>query len=102
MKIGPTESKPAVQPAPLDRAASGAGQGSAAVTGSKPGAESTRVDISAASSALRSSAAEPTFDTEKVERIRQQISEGTFKPKPEAIADKLIGNAQELLQRKPA
>jgi negative regulator of flagellin synthesis FlgM len=37
------------------------------------------------------------FDAAKVDRIRQSISDGTYKINAEAIADKLIANAQEVL-----
>ena len=37
------------------------------------------------------------FDAEKVSRIAQAIRDGKFKVNAEAIADKLIGNAKELL-----
>jgi negative regulator of flagellin synthesis FlgM len=37
------------------------------------------------------------FDAAKVERISQEISDGSYKVNPEAIADKLLANAQELL-----
>jgi negative regulator of flagellin synthesis FlgM len=40
------------------------------------------------------------FDGAKVERISKAIRAGTFKVNPEAIADKLIANAAELLSRK--
>ena len=39
------------------------------------------------------------FDAEKVSRISDAISKGEFKINPEAIADKLISNAQELLTK---
>ena len=37
------------------------------------------------------------FDADKVDRVRQAISSGTYKINAEAIADKLIANAQDLL-----
>ena len=43
------------------------------------------------------SEANADFDAEKVERIAQAIRDGKFKVNAEAIADKLIANAQELL-----
>lgn len=39
------------------------------------------------------------FDTEKVNSVRQAIAQGTYKVNPEAIADKLLSNAQEMLKR---
>ena len=38
-------------------------------------------------------------DADKVARISAQIADGSFKINPEAIADKLIANAQELLAK---
>ena len=42
-------------------------------------------------------AADGTFDAQKVQRLAQAIKDGKFEVNPEAIADKLIANAQELL-----
>jgi len=65
----------------------------------KPGAEaSVQVELSATAAGLLGGT-ESDMDMAKVERISQQISEGTFKVNHEAIADKLIANAQELLGR---
>lgn len=38
-----------------------------------------------------------TFDTAKVQRIAQAISEGKFSVNADAVADKLLSNAQEVL-----
>jgi len=68
-------------------------QGSAAVAGS------AQIDLSSTASALiannRGAAAE--FDSAKVGRISQSIADGSFHVNAEAIADKLIANAQEVL-----
>ncbi len=37
------------------------------------------------------------FDSKKVAEIRAAIKEGSYKVNPEAIADKLLSNAQEML-----
>ncbi len=55
------------------------------------------VELSATATHLRTSAAPAEFDAEKVARIAQSIAEGRFTVNAEAIADKLIANAQELL-----
>lgn len=39
-------------------------------------------------------------DMEKVESVRTAIQQGTYVVNPEAIADKLLSNAQEMLERK--
>jgi negative regulator of flagellin synthesis FlgM len=44
---------------------------------------------------------EGSFDAAKVERITQAIRDGTFSVNAGAIADQLIANAQELLDRTP-
>ncbi|MEO3691175.1 flagellar biosynthesis anti-sigma factor FlgM [Roseateles paludis] len=59
---------------------------------------SAQVEISSAAAQLVKSH-ESSFDAAKVQRISQQIAEGTFKPDANGIADKLISNAQELLAR---
>ena len=94
MKIGPFEPKPPVAPASTERKSAGAPM--------PPTAEaSTQVDLSPAASLLSGTAADASFDAKKVERITQAIRDGKFTVNAEAIADKLILNAQELLGRKP-
>lgn len=94
MKIGPLDSKPPVAPAAPER------KGSASVT--PPAADvSARVELSQAAATLSTPAGEASFDGAKVERIAQAIRDGKFTVNPEAIADKLIVNAEELLGRKP-
>lgn len=44
--------------------------------------------------------ADASFDAEKVSRVKQAIEDGSYKINHEAIADKLIANAQEVLARK--
>ena len=63
----------------------------------KAGGASATVTLSSAASALFEGSTEGSFDTEKVDRIRQSIANGTYQINPDAIADKLISNAQELL-----
>lgn len=97
MKIGPLDTKPAVAPVTTERkspTAEGAAAGGS-------GEASAKVALSPEASLLSRLAADPTFDAEKVERIAQAIRDGTFKINAEAIADKLIVNAEELLGRKP-
>jgi negative regulator of flagellin synthesis FlgM len=96
MKIGPLESKPTTAPATTERSTA---------SGSKAGSTteaSAKVDLSTAATALSTGQADPAFDTKKVERIAQAIRDGQFQVNAEAIADKLIVNAAELLGRKPS
>lgn len=62
-------------------------------------AASATLALSSTASTLMSSAANPEFDAAKVERIARSIADGSFTVNPEAIADKLIANAQELLTK---
>ncbi len=39
------------------------------------------------------------FDSGKVATVKASIQDGTFEVNPEAIADKLLSNAQEMLDR---
>ncbi len=89
MKIGPIESKSATVPATPERKTTG--------VPNAPAEASAQVQLSPAAAGL--AGADPTFDSEKVERIAQAIRNGEFKINAEAIADKLIINAQELLGR---
>jgi len=91
MKIGHLESK-AVTPAVSERKS---GTATAATTaGVEP---SAKVELSTTVTQLASGGNEGVFDAEKVQRISDAIREGKFQVNPEAIADKLIANAQELL-----
>jgi negative regulator of flagellin synthesis FlgM len=92
MKIGPIETKPVTTPAAPERKAVGAAGG--------PAEASAQVQLSPAAKGL--DAADATFDAEKVERIAQAIRDGKFQVDAEAIADKLIVNAEELLRRRSA
>ena len=58
---------------------------------------SSTVALSSTASTLLSSGASADFDADKVAQISGAIANGTYKVNPEAIADKLISNAQELL-----
>ncbi|MGZ5133217.1 MAG: flagellar biosynthesis anti-sigma factor FlgM [Caldimonas sp.] len=101
MKIGNPADKPVAVQAPGSQAAAAeagkAGQAHAAQAGT-PGADpSATVALSSTASTLLSGGASGEFDAEKVARMSEAIAAGTFKVNPEAIADKLISNAQELL-----
>lgn len=92
MKIGPIDHHANAIPAAAERRSSPAVGATAAV---EPDA---RVELSS-KQALAGSAARSDFDQAKVDRIAQAIRDGQFKVDAEAIADKLLANARELLQR---
>lgn len=100
MKIGSLDTKPVVNTTPAERPATGGPQATGA--SSSAAEPSAQVQISSTASMLAGLEADPTFDSAKVERIAQAIREGKFEVNPEAIADKLIVNAAELLGRKPS
>lgn len=90
---------------PLDKAVGGVSprtEGASTSKTSSPAGgvnESAKVTLSTVASGLMS-AADGTFDANKVSSIKQSIDDGTYKINPEVIADKLISNAKELLQGK--
>ena len=92
MKIGPLDNSKQVTPAVTERKAAG---------GAKPagGASepSAKVQLSDTLTQLAAGGNDGVFDTAKVERISNAIRDGKFTVNAEAIADKLISNAQELL-----
>lgn len=99
MKIGHPATPPVVSTTAPDRAApADAGKPAVSVGGTE---SSAQVALSSTASSLRAGAAGPNadFDLEKVARISAAIENGSFKVNHEAIADKLIANAQELLTK---
>ncbi len=96
MKIGPLDNNKPVAPAaaPERKPASTPTAGSTEA--------SAKVQLSPAAAVLAKLSADPAFDTAKVDRIAQAIRDGKFEVNAEAIADKLIENATELLSRKPS
>jgi negative regulator of flagellin synthesis FlgM len=92
MKIGPIENKANLATPATDRKAPA--NGSAAAP--EP---SAKVELSAAASVLTQVGSDGSFDAQKVERLSRAIREGTFRIDADAIADKLIANARELLNR---
>lgn len=94
MKIGPGSD--AASLAPLGTGTADAAKSPRTVAG--PGTEaSAKVALSETVQTLRSETGSASFDADKVARISQAIADGTFKINAEAIADKLIANAQEVL-----
>jgi negative regulator of flagellin synthesis FlgM len=102
MKIGSPAEKP---PAPAAAApAAQTAPRTAAETAAPPAAEaSAQVALSSTAAKLLSGApgAASEFDAEKVERISRAIDKGEFTINAEAIADKLIANAAEVLNNTP-
>ena len=100
MKIGqPTagvQEQAAATPAASARTAHD--QPAAARAGAAPDS-SAQVELSSTAASLITAArgAAADIDTAKVERIAQAIADGSYKVNAEAIADKLIANAQEVL-----
>lgn len=95
MKIGHLENLPPVAQAAIERNMERKAAASAA-----KGEASAQVDLSATAATLSGQdGLAGSFDAAKVDRIAQAIRDGKFEINPEAIADKLIANAQELLGR---
>jgi negative regulator of flagellin synthesis FlgM len=101
MKIGHSADKPLPSPAVGTPAASAetAKAAPAHAGGAADVDASATVALSSTASTLLSTATTGEFDADKVARIAGQIADGSFKVNPEAIADKLIANAQELLSK---
>ena len=94
MKIGPSD--PRIVPATTtgERKTS---------TATRPESASSSAEVSLSSMAelKMDPNGEGSFDAAKVQRITQAIREGTFTVNAGAIADQLIANAKELLDRTP-
>lgn len=98
MKIGQPADKPALTPTSTTR--TGAGDAPKTQPAAVEGEASAKVVLSdAAAALLASTPAKADFDAEKVERIGKSIADGSFKVNHEAVADKLIANAKELLNK---
>jgi negative regulator of flagellin synthesis FlgM len=93
MKIGPLDNKANVATPATDRKASPSG---AQAASPEP---SAKVELSDAANVLASVSSDGSFDASKVERLQRAIREGSFRIDADAVADKLIANARELLQR---
>lgn len=76
-----------------------AGRASAGKAGQSTAA--AQVELSSTASSLISGAGsdEGSFDAEKVQRIAKAIEDGKFTINADAIADKLIANASEMVNR---
>jgi len=95
MKIGPLENKTTLAPAGTARKPAA---GDAATASSSP-EPSAKVELSAAASVIASGLADGSFDAQKVERLTRAIRDGHYQIDAQAIADRLLGNAHDLLVR---
>ena len=112
MKIGP---KPDIPPAVAPASTAGAGASSAAASAqasqaaqSSQAAQTTQnaqksaataVTVSSLARSIEESGASGSFDAKKVESVRTAIANGTYKVDAEAIADKLLSNARQVLRK---
>ena len=96
MKIDPS-SKPAAN-TPVGGSAARGGRSSAGNAGSGSGSvqlSSRALDLQALEAGM---AGTPVVDGARVAEIRDAIANGVFKVNPDAVADKLLQTARELLQ----
>ena len=77
--------------------AEAAAAGGVAAAAAQPQAGVTVTLSSSASQALSGSGSSEVFNAEKVEAMKQAIADGSFKVNAEAIADKMLSNAAEML-----
>ncbi len=102
MKIGPGIDLPtavaaaALKKADQDKQAAPASQAEKSARALPAGAQ---VSVSTLARTLEQNdrAVGTDFDSQKVAEIKAAIKNGTFKINPEAIADKMLANAQEML-----
>ena len=94
MKIGPFEPRSVPAPTSSERKTSSTAASAAPKT-------SSEVKLSSLTDMKLDPNGEGSFDAAKVERIAQAIRDGKFTVNAGAIADQLIANAQELLDRTP-
>lgn len=104
MKIGqPSDnSKPVstpVQPQPAKGGQSTPARASTPKSSSQPAGVAVTVSTLARTLAAATTDGAGEVDAEKVSSVRAAIQQGTYKVNAEAIADKLLANAQEILNR---
>lgn len=83
---GPKKTEQAPTPAPAKAAAPVATAGVA-------------VTVSKLARSLGQAEVDPDIDAERVAQVKSAIEQGTYKVNPEVIADKMLSNAQEMLNR---
>ena len=97
MKIG---QQPEITPAAgqvAQSAASKVGQAAAPLPKNDRKAPGVGVTVSAQARALEQASSSAEVDAEKVNAVRQAIEQKTYTVNAEAIADKLLANAREML-----
>ena len=99
MKIGHPASSIREQAPPAPAASGRMAQDDSTVQGNAAAAGSAKVELSIAATPVIAvnSGASAEIDRAKIARISQAIADGSFQVNAEAIADKLIANAQEVL-----
>lgn len=105
MKIGQPSDLPIASTPPAASGASSASakaaQGAAATASRNASSAGVSVTVSAQVRTLaqadRTESAD--VDMDKVNAVRSEIEQGTYTVNPEAIADKLLANAKEMLDR---
>jgi negative regulator of flagellin synthesis FlgM len=100
MKLSPTDKSIPVSPNAQAPASKGGAVGSVAKEKTTKAA-GVAVTVSTLARTLEAAKAGDTaeVDTAKVTAVRDALQKGTYTVNPEAIADKMLANAQELLQR---
>ena len=102
MKIGQPKDLPIVPTPPPAAGSATAPKGGAAATASQTASSAgVAVTVSTQTRALEQAnrGESADVDMEKVNAVRASIEQGTYVVNPEVIADKLLANAQEMLNR---
>lgn len=101
MKIGqlPSQTGTAVAQAPSATAAGKPSARSATPADVSNGQGSTPLSLSNTAWVARSAGATGDFDADKVKAVCDAIANGSYTVNPEAIANKLLANAQDMLNR---
>jgi len=104
MKIGQPSDLPVVATPPAAPGTAGApkaGQGAAATAAQTAQSADVAVTVSTQARSLEQANRGESADVnlEKVNAVRAAIEQGTYVVNPEVIADKLLANAQEMLNR---